>query len=76
MTRARPDALLPMTVRHLPASFMFQSDGLRRPVFQSYLDQGVIRIIAGAERCHVVIDVKRPYFRPSTETHVANLMLP
>lgn len=64
MTRAKPDALLPIAVKNLPAHFVFQADGLVRPRFQECLDQGVICIIAGPEKCDVVIDIKRPYFRP------------
>lgn len=72
MTRRKPDMLLPMEVEHLPAHLVFQSDGLLRPAFQSALDQKVIRIIAGPEHCHIIIDIKRPYFRPESYDEVQN----
>lgn len=70
MNRAKPDALLPMWVNSLPAHVAFQSNGLLRPAFQSALDQGVIRVIAGPDACHVCIDVQRPYYRPRSKDHV------
>ena len=57
------DAYLPIVVKHLPAHMFFDDAGLR-PKIASYVRQGVVRVIAGAERCHVVIDIRRLYSRP------------
>jgi hypothetical protein len=57
------DAYLPITVTDIPCYWVFQPDGHLRDRIRS-LPTGVVRVIAGAEKCHVVIDIKRPYFRP------------
>jgi hypothetical protein len=58
------DAYLPHTVHDLPIPFAFEDSGRLRASFEHYQRQGVIRVIAGAEACHVVVDVRRPYSRP------------
>lgn len=60
---SRPDMLLPVVVENLPASFVFQPDGRLRDKVARARDVGVVRVIAGPEKCHVIVDVKRPYFR-------------
>jgi hypothetical protein len=57
------DMYLPVTVHHLPAHFIFQPDGALRDKFARAVDLRVARVIAGPMACHVVIDVKRPYYR-------------
>lgn len=65
MSKPMPDMLLPVTVRELPIRFAFQPDGqVRDKVFRA-IKMGVVKIVAGPEKCHAVIDVKRPYFRPA-----------
>ena len=55
--------LLPVMVRDLPVSMVMHGGNLR-PDVRSYVDQGVVRVIAGPESVHLIIDVKRPYERP------------
>ena len=55
---------LPVTVTDLPAKFVFQPDGAMREKVSRAVTLGVVRVIAGAEKCNVVVDIKRPYFRP------------
>ena len=57
------DAYLPVIVKDLPANFVFQPDGAVRQAIRS-MPSGVVKVIAGAEKCHVIIDIKRPYYRP------------
>ena len=57
------DDYLPHTVSNVPASWVFDDRGAVRPNFRHYMSQGVVRVIAGPEECHVVIDIKRPYHR-------------
>lgn len=58
-------AYLPVVVDHLPAAFVFSADGSLRTDIDIYVKQGVVRVIAGPEECHLWIDVQRPYSRPS-----------
>lgn len=60
----KPDMLLPVFVGFLPASFFFGDDGKLRPKVKQLTTVGVVRVIAGPEQCHAVIDIKRPYYRP------------
>ena len=53
---------LPVTVTDLPASFVFQPDGAMREKVSRALSMKVVRVIAGAEKCNVVVDIKRPYY--------------
>ena len=55
---------IPVTVTDLPASFVFQPDGAMRENVARAVSMGVVRVIVGAEKCNVVVDIKRPYFRP------------
>lgn len=58
------DAYLPVWVMDLPAVFVFQPGGLlRRPVAEA-VASGAVKVVAGPERCHVRVDIKRPYWRP------------
>ena len=50
-------------MEYLPASFVFQPDGQLREKVARSRDMGVTRVIAGPERCHLIIDIKRPYYR-------------
>lgn len=62
------DAYLPVWVDDLPAEFVFQPGGLMRMRLKCAAKVGVVkRVIAGPERCHVLVDIKRPYCRPSVE---------
>ena len=62
MKRA-PDAMLPVWVYALPSAFAFQPDGALRGKVRSAVASGSCRVIAGPTECHVMIDVKRPYYR-------------
>ena len=62
----KPDMLLPVVVHDLPAYFVFQPDGALRENVRRAVDQGVVRVVAGPEKCHVVVDVRRPYYHPRT----------
>jgi hypothetical protein len=55
---------LPVLVTHLPAHFVFQPDGALREKVSRAVSIKVVRVIAGAEKCHVVVDIKRPYYYP------------
>lgn len=57
----KPDTLLPVWVADLPAEFAFQPDGQLRNKMHG---KAVLKIIAGPTHCPVLIDVKRPYYRP------------
>ena len=57
-------AFLPVWVRHLPISAVMSPMGHLKPHIRHYVDQGVVRVKAGPLCCHVMIDVRRPYFRP------------
>ena len=63
MARAKPDMLLPVLVEELPIRFVLQPDGTLREKVCHAVELGCVKVIAGPERCHVVVDVKRPYFR-------------
>lgn len=64
------DMLLPVLVENLPAAFVFQPDGHPRDKVRRSVSMGVTRVIAGPEQCHVIVDVKRPYFRPLPSQYV------
>jgi hypothetical protein len=55
---------IPEIVTDLPASFVFQPNGALREKVSRAVAMKVVRVIAGAERCHVVVDIKRPYYFP------------
>jgi hypothetical protein len=57
------DAYLPVWVHDLPARFVFQPDGSLRAKVRRAVDMGVVRVVAGAELVHVMVDVRRPYSR-------------
>jgi hypothetical protein len=57
------DAYLSHTVRNIPTGMVFCGGDLR-PHVRHYVNQGVVRIIAGPEMVHVVIEIQRPYYRP------------
>ncbi len=61
--RRRADAYLPVWVYGLPASFVFQPDGRLRDAVARAVSIGVVRVIAGPTKVHIMVDVKRPYFR-------------
>lgn len=67
MTRRRADAYLPVWVYDLPAEFCFQPDGRLLEAVARAVHMGVVRVIAGATAAHVMVDVKRPYFRAIPE---------
>ena len=57
------DAYLPVFVHDVSVDQIMIAGQLRHPV-RAYVDQGVVRVIAGPTHCHLVIDIQRPYFRP------------
>ena len=57
------DAYLPVMVADLPARFVFQPDGQLRDRIARARDMGVVRVIAGPVAAHLIIDIKRPYWR-------------
>jgi hypothetical protein len=57
---------LPVTVHDLPSQYAFQPDGKLRDKVRHAVDMKVVRVIAGPEKCHVIIDVQRPYHRAIT----------
>ena len=59
----KDSAHLPVEVQNLPAAFVFQPDGALRENVSRAVFMGVVRVIAGAENCHVIVDIKRPYYR-------------
>lgn len=61
------DAYRPVWVENLPASFVFQPDGKLRDKIARAVQMKVCRVIAGAEACHIMIDIKRPYYRALPE---------
>lgn len=63
------DMLLPVVVENLPIRFAFQPDGNLRDKVRHAVNLGVVKVIAGPEQCHMVIDVKRPYFRAISNHH-------
>lgn len=56
---------LPVIVTNLPANFVFQPDGAVREKVSRAVALKVVRVIAGAEKCHVVVDINRPYYYPA-----------
>ena len=58
------DAYLPVCIRHLSIGFAFDGHALKLNV-RSYVDQGIVRVIAGPEACHLIVDIRRPYWRPA-----------
>ena len=64
------DVYLPHTVRHLPINVAMVG-GTLRPEVAHYVQQGVVRVIAGPEACDLIIDVRRPYTRPHSTMRVA-----
>jgi hypothetical protein len=63
MTRPQPDAFLPIVFYNVPCDDVFCGPDLR-PNFAHYVKLGVVRVIAGATHCRIIVDIKRPYFRP------------
>lgn len=57
------DAYLPVVVKNVPCGMIFDGPQLK-PKVAHYVRLSVVRISAGAEFCHVWIDVQRPYFAP------------
>ena len=55
---------LPVLVTDLPSSFVFQPDGALREKVSRAVAMKVVRVIAGAEKCNVVVDINRPYYFP------------
>jgi hypothetical protein len=60
----KADAYLPVWVEDLPADFAFQPDGKLRQRVAEAVSNGVVKVVAGPLRCHVRVDVRRPYWRP------------
>ena len=65
------DAYLTVTVRDLPVGAVF-FNGALRPNVAEYVRQGVVKVVAGPEQCHVTIDIRRPYNRPERLVRLAN----
>lgn len=61
--RPQPDAYLPVLVENVPADYVFDGHALR-PAMAHYTRLGVVKVFAGPETCDLLIDVRRPYFRP------------
>lgn len=59
------DAYLPHTVYDVPVAWVIDSEGTLFERVRHYVRQGVVRVIAGPEACHVIVDVQRPYHRPA-----------
>ena len=38
-------------------------DGQLKPAVRQHVESGTVRVIAGAEKCHVVLRIWRPYYR-------------
>ena len=53
----------PVVGADLPGHFVFQPDGQLRDRIARARDMGVVRVIAGPVAAHLIIDIKRPYFR-------------
>lgn len=64
------DAYLWHTVPNVPIDYVFFGSFVR-PNIRHYVTKDVVRIIAGPERCHVRINVQRPYYRPETLARIA-----
>lgn len=65
------DQYLPHVVFNLPISFVMNNDGTLRDAVRHYVRLGVVRVIAGPDRCHVVVDIRRPYWRPQRPKYIA-----
>lgn len=65
---------LPIVVENLPAEMIFCGRAVR-PEVQAYMDQGVIKVIAGPELVHLAIDIKRPYVRPRRPDFLEHLIM-
>lgn len=59
----KADAYLPVWVHDLPIAFAMQPGGALRDNVRRAVDMGVVRVIAGPTQCHVMVDIKRPYYR-------------
>lgn len=70
----KPHSHHPVWVTDLPAAFVFQPDGRLRERIARAVSMKVVRVVAGAERCHVMVDVKRPYYRPVADERAATTM--
>lgn len=57
-------AYLPHVVENVPVSWVFQPGGMLRNNVRGWVEMGVVRVIAGPTKCHVWIDVQRPYHLP------------
>jgi hypothetical protein len=64
------DALLPVIVEDLPHNFVFQPGGQLRDKIRRGVEMNVVRVIAGPLKCHVVIDIQRPYYRALSDQFV------
>ena len=67
------DAYLPVWVDNIPAHWVFLPDGNLREKLREYAAHGVIKVVAGAEYCHLRIDIRRPYYYPETLAQLASL---
>ena len=61
------DAYLPHTVHDVPTAWVIGADGALLECVSHYVRQRVVRVIAGPEFCHVIVDVQRPYYRPGAQ---------
>lgn len=59
----KADAYLSEIVYDLPASFVFQPDGALRDKVARAISMKAVRVIAGPEKVHVVLNIRRPYYR-------------
>lgn len=66
----KPDAYLKHTVYDVPVDWLIGHDGALHPRVSDYVRQGVVKVIAGPERAHCVIDVMRPYHKPKKQLHI------
>lgn len=69
------DAYLPVWITDLPAQFVFQPGGMLRLRVAEAVASGVVKVVAGPERCHVRVDIKRPYWRPEDSPSEAGVAL-
>ena len=58
------DRYLPHVIRSVPVAWVIGHDGELLPRVKHYVRSGTVRIIAGAETAHVVVNLRRPYYRP------------
>lgn len=52
---------LPITVYNMPVNQFIDDNGSLKPKVNELCNKGIVKIIAGPTKCHVVIDIKRPY---------------